>query len=615
MRLKNKLLTVGCVAVAAATLFSGVACNEHTMQPFAQSLSSGKQQSQSSGNARAVDILFVIDNSNSMREEQLGLDDNFEKFLDKLVNANADFRLAAVSTSYTGNNMELVTKALEHGSTVLTKLNSDQISDIRKECADYLNATDNPYVNESRIAPKAKWIDFGDVRSIEDKDKLKQTVQNLFRCEAIMGTDGNATEKGLATMKSALDTARDLSVIGDREKSIKANFKRDGSILAIVFVTDENDCSSSSNLKDNACETERNIEDSCVMTREDVVQSQTGKASSLVLSAGQAIEFNGETKTVREWCVSGDSTAREALEACLGDPECNAATYIKCPEKCDENGENCETKCANALDARSDYYQFLLNYVIASNEAYYRSQNVTTFSELKNAEERTELLTSLAESDIIIASIINRDQGVRYDSTLPENWCGTAGSQSYRYQLFAEMFHNDPIYAPICCKSEVYNAGSGADEVVCDLNMTGQNGQFGPVLSVIGERIGKAVNTLCADSMPIVCKPEDCVPGKEKATCPCNFGCNDEAYFENSANEYHLCNEFDFKVGTVPLGALNTDNPMKDYHPFEKDKDYIIDFESSYCKTRTGSPIQINLITAESGRDLVFDYPKQVSGH
>ncbi len=614
MRLKNKLLTVGCVALAAATLISGVACNEHTMKPFSKSLSSGKQQSQSSGNARAVDILFVIDNSNSMREEQLGLDDNFEKFLDKLVNANADFRLAAVSTSYTGNNMDLVTRALDQGASVLTKLDSTQIAKIKEECAAYFNSSENPYGEGDRLAPKAKWIDFGDVRSIEDKDDLKKTVQNLFRCEAIMGTSGNATEKGLATMKSALDTARTISSIGDKNSN-QVNFKRDGSILAIVFVTDENDCSSSSNLKEHACETERNIEDSCVMTREDVVQSQTGKPSSLILSSGQAIEHNGVTKTVREWCVSGDATAREALETCLGDPECNAATYIKCPEKCDADGENCEVKCANSLDHRSDYYQFLINYVISSNEAYYLTQNAATFSEIKNGEERNALLTTLAESDIIIASIINRDQGVRYDAVLPENWCGTAGSQSYRYQLFAEMFHNDPIYAPICCKSEVYNAGSSKEEVVCDLDMLGENGKFGPVLSVIGERIGKAVNTLCADSMPIVCKPADCVKGEEKETCPCNFGCNEKAYFENSANEYHLCNEFDFKVGTVPSGALGQPNPMKEYRAFERDKDYIIDFESTYCKTRTGSPIQINLITAESGRDLVFDYPKQVSGN
>jgi hypothetical protein len=49
------------------------------------------------------------------------------------------------------------------------------------------------------------------------------------------------------------------------------------------------------------------------------------------------------------------------------------------------------------------------------------------------------------------------------------------------------MFENDPIYAPICCKTEEYKLFSSAedkDEVVCELTDNGVNSQFGPVLGI-----------------------------------------------------------------------------------------------------------------------------------
>ena len=85
MRLKNKLMAAGCIVAATAALVAGSACNEHELSPFSKSLSAGKLQNFSSGSARAVDILFVVDNSNSMSEEQRDLDKNFGKFLDRLI--------------------------------------------------------------------------------------------------------------------------------------------------------------------------------------------------------------------------------------------------------------------------------------------------------------------------------------------------------------------------------------------------------------------------------------------------------------------------------------------------------------------------------------------------
>ena len=607
MRLKNKLLALGCVALTSAALFSGVACNDHEIAPFTKSLSAGKNQNIGAGTARAVDILFVIDNSNSMVEEQQGLDKNFGVFLEKLNTANANFRLAAVSTSYTGSHMSFVTNALDEGASVLSSDSTINVEDIKAKCLEYFGEKGS----------KKTWVDYEDFKDKSAEERSKE-VKDLFRCQAIMGVTGDGTEKGLASMKSALENKRDVSNINDVVK----NFKRPGSILTIVFVTDENDCSTNaSGISADACETRRNIEDSCIVARADRIVSDAGAGSNLQLSNGQTITYGDDIKTLRDWCVQGDDKARKALLSCLDDESCNARSDINCPA---DPSDPTKKKCLDALSPRRDFYDFIIDYVSTSNEAYYRSQNPDKFDKFANAKEHRDTLEELARGDVIVASIINRDQGVRYNQKLPENWCGVAGSQSYRYQLFAEMFKNDPIYAPICCKNERFVAFSGGQaEAVCDEDprSNGKNGNFGPVLGVIGQRIGEAVNTLCADSAPVTCQPADCnvigddgnytnEPRKDpSAACTCQFGCNTTKYLANSAYEYHLCNEFQFSVGTVDAsGDMNT------YTPYSENKDYMIDYESTYCQTRTGSPIQIRLIKSEIGRSVLFQYPKKVSG-
>ncbi len=602
MQLKNKFLAVGCMAIATMALVIGSACNEHEIEPFSKSLSSGKKQSTSSGSARKVDILFVVDDSSSMREEQKSLDTNFGLFLERLDEAGADYRLATVSTSWNGTaTMPFVTKALDTGKDVLMTPSADpnaeviteeMVNQIKSDCATYFSGGGK---NKSQ-KPK-NWIDSSDFDSVDD-------IKNMFRCEAILGINGKATEKGLATMRSALAGARNVDNVTDE----LTNFKRPGSILTIVFVTDENDCSAlpGANLELDLCESDRNITDSCAMTREDRVRADTSTPnvtrSELVLSEGQVLSYNGQQKTLREWCVQGDEEASQALHDCLEKgEECSAAPYILCPPI--EGDPDGKTNCKDRLEPRKSFYDFLIDYVSTSNATYYYSENTNSFASLTTGQEHKDLLTSMAKSDIIIASIINRDQGVRYNAKLAENWCGI-GTQGYRYQLFAEMFDNEPIYAPICCKNEEFSAEKKGD--VCDAKAKiGENGEFGPVLSAIGKRIGEAVNTLCADAIPVTCEPSQCKDNSK--SCPCLYGCSEKGYFANTANEYHLCNEFQFLVGTVDKDGNN-------YTAYQEGTEYTINYESAYCKTRTGAPIQINMIKTEPGKDLVFEYPKQTTG-
>ena len=671
MRIRNKLLTAGCIAASIAALLTGLSCNDHEIAPFSKSLAAGAKQSISSGSTRQVDILFVVDNSTSMREEQAGLDENFNLFLEQLINANADFRLGVVSTSFFTStsgyfNSILQTEAYDKNvnnqfSEQLSEASKGtaNASEIEAKCKEFFSTQYDYSSSKSESEKQAPWIYSGNkvfdqIKSIENKEErskqLQEKIRDLFRCQFMLGIGGDSVERGLINTVSVLENT---------------DFKRKDSLLAIVFVTDENDCSNMAYFNESVgdirsdasiesgithkCETYRNIEDSCTLTSDDYIDVGEGDtASSLVTSAGQLLTINGRSdipsKTLRQWCVQGDKEAQEVLAACLtaytNDPSsCAVGRYINCP--------NNECNKAGALTHRADFFDRIVNEVATRNAYFYGSQNAAYAELAKDVsklddELRTTLHTSgsaealkskraeiakkvepfreFAKEDIIVASIINRDRGLRYDSVLPEQWCGEYGTQSYRYQLFAEMFENDPIYAPICCMGDepYYSVTESRGEVCVPSAEPGSLSEFGPVLGAIGRRIGEAVNTMCAEAAPITCDPDECDKGS--VSCPCNHGCNrSKVYMDNTENKYYLCNEFEVKIGNIPhLVSSATDEDIeaafKDYREFTSGKDFEVDYESNYCLSRTGSPLQIIMNVNEAGRDLIIEYPKKVSG-
>ena len=672
MRIRNKLLALGCIAAAAGSLLSNMACNEHEIEPFSSSLVAAKKQLSTAGSTRQVDILFVIDNSNSMSEEQLSLDKNFGKFINKLMDANANFRIGVVTTSDMNPTMGNASFNTSPNKSFFTNARDDIVSEYgisQQEYVDYENAlramcaqyfSEQPWIQSDNLSDLVSNGKIGPYTiSGGESEKKKEIVRNLFRCSAMAGVDGAPIERGLSTMWKAL--------------SSNADFKREGSILSIVFVTDENDCSDSyindedksvlakdpSIAADNmsiisgndtkACENKRNIEDSCTIAKRDMVTTSGTEGTSLVTASGQPIEYNGEKKLLREWCVQGDETAQIALCDCLTQhkayeaaseeerasmTDCAAAANISFPVT--EN--SCTSSTVNNLVPRSYYYNKIIDFVINSNGKFYRQQRAD-FADMTANEFKAEA-TELAKADVIIANIINRDEGMRYDGSFPETWCGSAGNQSYRYQLFAEMFDNDPIYAPICCSNEQYLAADSvvdANETclddsgnkidcnqVCSATDNGNPALFGPVLGAIGKRIGEAVNTICAEAAPVTCKISDCNeqisdgvydPTKPRSNpgpaCTCLRGCNgNQVYLANSDREYTLCNEFRVAVGT----AKSNDGVIEEgsYSSYAEGTDYKVDYESNYCYIRTGSPIQINL-SRNDGGDLVIEFPKKTT--
>ncbi len=127
-----------------------------------------------------VDILFVVDDLQSMAEEQDNLAEGFANFIGEIEATGTDFRIAVITTSF-----------------------------------DYANPDRGEFV--------------GPVITTED-DYL-----NVFRDQVHVGTNGSDKEKGLEAAAYALSPTLTTGA--------NAGFLRQDAFLMLVFVSDENDCS------------------------------------------------------------------------------------------------------------------------------------------------------------------------------------------------------------------------------------------------------------------------------------------------------------------------------------------------------------------------------------
>lgn len=161
-----------------------------------------------------MDILFVVDDSPSMEQEQSNLASNFPVFADVLdqymVDADLplDYRVAVTTTGKT-----------QHYNEVIPAI--------------------PPYIPETDI-PMSETGDDGAMRETCGMQRrwLERTdtdVRDTFACAAEVGTSGPGNEMPLMCSELAL---------ADRvSDGTNAGFLRDDALLAVVYLTDEDDCS------------------------------------------------------------------------------------------------------------------------------------------------------------------------------------------------------------------------------------------------------------------------------------------------------------------------------------------------------------------------------------
>jgi hypothetical protein len=153
-----------------------------------------------------VDLLFIIDNSGSMADEQDNLSTSFAGFINgiqtQLVDAD-DYHVGVITTdAYTGNAA---------GCTAMGNLVTKTAG------VDSSNATCTPFVDGMRFMT-------------QNDDLITK-----FSCAAKPGTEGNGDEKPMDAVRAALSPAQ--NGVG----ACNEGFLRSDALLVLVFITDEED--------------------------------------------------------------------------------------------------------------------------------------------------------------------------------------------------------------------------------------------------------------------------------------------------------------------------------------------------------------------------------------
>lgn len=155
---------------------------------------------------RKMDLVFVIDNSGSMSQEQDNLTTNFPRFISTLDQFRTkkgeplDYRVAVLSTD------------------VATSSTRDA-GRFRKVAG---SGSCNP-------GPGRAWL-----------EKTDGDITPFFSCRAKMGTTGSSSEQGLEAMKLAMTTRIADGSNTDNGKS----FLRDDALMAFLVLTDEDETNS-----------------------------------------------------------------------------------------------------------------------------------------------------------------------------------------------------------------------------------------------------------------------------------------------------------------------------------------------------------------------------------
>jgi hypothetical protein len=246
-------LIVGAMAIATPMLMAG-GCINHPLKPVELEKGSEIEDQLQLTVNKDVDILFVIDNSGSMGEEQAILAQNFGSFIEVLEapDVEANYRIG-VTTSDNGNPWCPVGATTpEAGQLVLSScksrindflFNNGMVNVQDLACNNICTLTEA----ELAITPTSTDFDTAEVErpwleNIEGKKNIPESTSTVdaFRCFGPQGINGCGFESQLESMYLSLKRAENVD-------EAEYGFLRAQAILAIVFVTDEVDCSYNKN--------------------------------------------------------------------------------------------------------------------------------------------------------------------------------------------------------------------------------------------------------------------------------------------------------------------------------------------------------------------------------
>ncbi len=199
----------------------------------------------------AVDLLFVIDNSASMAGEQANVRVNFPAYLTSLRNMEGglpDLHLGVTSTDL-GTGMYQISSCEEvggDGGNLLTgnctnPTGAPYIIDVAARGCEITMEPGNTCSAHScsqadcAHEPSTTFVEDSTTGCPRCRNYAGEALEDVFSCIADLGTMGCGFEQPLEAMRRALEPTN----------TANAGFVRDNAFLAVVLITDEDDCSAS----------------------------------------------------------------------------------------------------------------------------------------------------------------------------------------------------------------------------------------------------------------------------------------------------------------------------------------------------------------------------------
>jgi hypothetical protein len=181
----------------------------------------------------AVDVLFVVDNSGSMAEEQAGVQNAIGTLVTALETTQLDYRIAVTTTD--NGNPKCGPTGPEAGNFVSSSCR-DRLGDFIFPGQDppidgQYACTDGCTLESIGITNGVPWIENGGSNLPEGV-----SVEDALRCILPLGINGCGFESQLETMRLAIQRS-----FTDHEN--EQGFIRADAHLMIVLVSDETDCS------------------------------------------------------------------------------------------------------------------------------------------------------------------------------------------------------------------------------------------------------------------------------------------------------------------------------------------------------------------------------------
>jgi hypothetical protein len=239
-------------AATSLTLIFTLACINRPMKRAIPDPSIGSVISIPQSAERDVDMLFVIDNSGSMAGEQAILRANFPALMTSLKNMVGGLPNVhlGVTTTDLGTGMFQITYCEQVGGEAGALVTGScgnptgkpYIIDVEPtSCEITKDNTDNTC--SAHTCDQTNCVHEPDTTYVQDsatgcprcRNYTGESLEDVFDCVASLGTMGCGFEQPLEAMYKALDTSN----------TANAGFIRDNAFLAVVLITDEDDCSGS----------------------------------------------------------------------------------------------------------------------------------------------------------------------------------------------------------------------------------------------------------------------------------------------------------------------------------------------------------------------------------